>query len=241
MFFSIITSTFNQLENLKKIEPHIKAQAEFLHEDYEWIIADDGSSDGTPEWCRERGYKCYHKEKNTGYDLVGALNSAFLLAEGRYIVWVMGDTYPKSDFLFQLYTSIMSTDRGGMFCGVRYDIDWQRDEVISPEWRVQLNQQFPWFKHQPFEIKGHNSFALMTLNSMCMSRADYLDMEGIPVEYTGYGKMDWYMAAWVYYHNKPLWIVPDALVYHRKHEDREDTPHNTKVFEKHIEELRKNV
>lgn len=232
MKFSVVTLTYNQLPDLEeKLLPALQRQT---FQDFEWVLASDGSTDGTKLWADTRGIKIYHKEQNTGFGLTNALNSSFALCEGNYIVWIMGDSVPKSDFLEKLSYAIDTVDRGGMFCGVRYDTDWKHMEVKEPEWRVRNNPNLPWYQPRPFELHGHHSYGLMTLNGMCMSRADFLDMGGIPKEYSQYGKQDWYMAAWVYYHSKPLWIVPEAKLYHKIHPEHRDSNHNTRVFEDHL-------
>jgi len=228
--FSIITSSFNQLENLKKIKPHIDQQSFKLAGDYEWIIADDGSTDGTVEWCKRNQIKCYHKEKNTGYDLVGALNNAAKLAEGQYLVWVMGDSFPKRDFLEQLNRWVSPTR---MLNGIRFDIDWKTGQVVQPEWRVRMTQ-LPWWDKNAISISGQTDYPLMTLNSMCMPSVLWNEMGGIPTEFDGYGKMDWYMAIWTWFNGYDLLLTPRAIVYHKMHEDRQDTETSTKVFEKFL-------
>lgn len=232
--FSIITSSYNQLENLKKIRPHIQTQSFRLSGDFEWIIADDGSTDGTAEWCKRNNIKCYHRSKNTGYNLVPCLNEAAKLAEGKYLVWVMGDSFPKRDFLEQLYKVI---DEVSMVNGIRFDTDWQTGQVIRPEWRTRLNKSIPWWDMDAIDVTQPNAYSLLTLNSMAMPKKCWDDMGGIPADFDGYGKMDWYMAAWMYYQGYDLRLAPKAILYHRLHEDREDTAKSTEVFEKYLKQF----
>lgn len=228
--FSVITSSYNQLENLKKILPRWERQS---FQNFEWIIADDGSNDGTVEWCEDKGLKCYHKEKNTGYDIVGALNNAAKLATGEYLVFVMGDTFPKRDFLQEL-TKYVSPHN--MINGIRFDVNWNTDEVIRPEWRTWGIELF--WQYDLIKIPQSDGYSRMTLNSMCIPNKLWLEMGGIPTDFDGYGKMDWYMAAWMYYNGYELAIATKAIVYHKLHEDRIDTPQSTLVFRLHLDKLR---
>lgn len=233
--FSIITSSYNQLDNLKKIKPYIDAQSFKLQGDFEWIIADDGSTDGTPEWCKRNHIKCYHKKKNTGYDLVGALNEAAKLAEGKYLVWVMGDSFPKRDFLDRIYDRI---DEKTMVNGIRFDVDWETGQVVRPEWRVRMAHDIPWWDVDGIKIGAEEGgYSMMTLNSMAMPKAVWDQMGGIPADFDGYGKMDWYMACYFYYHGGTLLLAPKAIVYHKLHDDREDTENSTTVFEKYLRDF----
>ena len=58
--------------------------------DYELIVVDDGSIDGTPAIAREYGQRLrYIRQENTGAS--GAFNHGLRLARGRYISWLSHD------------------------------------------------------------------------------------------------------------------------------------------------------
>lgn len=237
MKFSVITSNYNQVDNLKMLLPYWLRQT---WSDFEWIIADDGSTDTSVKWCNEHGVKIAGKLTHKGYGLTESLNKAAKVAKGDYLVFVMGDSIPKSDFLAQMLKGIETAPNKALYCGLRYDIDWETREVVRPEWRASMYPQFPWFQADAFGLQGDEAYKLMTLNTMCMEKADFEAMGGIPLEYDAYGKMDWYMAAWSHFAKHRLTtIVPRAIVYHRLHDDRPDSDHNTEVFEKHLMELKK--
>lgn len=231
MLFSVITLTYNQLDDLQSVLlPALQRQT---CQDFEWILASDGSTDRTKEWAEDTSIKIYHKEKNTGFDLTGCLNEAVTLAEGEYLVFIMGDSYPKTDFLEQVNKHVR---RDTLFTGIRMDTDWETKEVIKPEWRTE-NKNINWFVEDPFILHGESSYAYMTLNSMIMNREDYIEMGGIPTEYSGYGMQDWYMALWSIYHDKQLAVIPRAILYHKYHKDRGDSKINEAAFEQHLAEF----
>lgn len=236
--FSVVTLTYNQLDNLKKIKPFWDRQT---LNDFEWVLASDGSTDGTDEWAKSQGIKIYQKEKNTGFDLTGCLNQARKLCDGEYLVFVMGDTYPKSDFLEKIAEQI---DKRTLVNGIRFDIDWETDEVVRPEWRTWLNPNWPWWKSNAFDVplvKHNGSFMpawrMATLNSLAIPAKLWDEMGGIPEDFDGYGKMDWYIGAWILFNGYRFVSANKAVVYHRMHDDRADSDTANKVFEKYIRQF----
>ena len=65
MFFSIVTASYNNLEGLRKTVESINLQS---CTDYEHIIVDGKSTDGTPEYLKlcESDKRCFVSEKDTG-------------------------------------------------------------------------------------------------------------------------------------------------------------------------------
>lgn len=87
MFFSIITVVLNDLENLKKTITNLKSQS---CQDYEYIIIDGQSKDGTLEYLEEMTLTeeniRYISEKDTG--IYNAMNKGIALAQGEYILFL---------------------------------------------------------------------------------------------------------------------------------------------------------
>lgn len=94
-FFSIVTVTFNDLLGLKRTANSVSKQVET---DFEWIIVDGGSSDGTVEFLKSLRLNClkWCSEKDRGiYD---AMNKGTAIANGKYVVYLNGGdafTNPK--------------------------------------------------------------------------------------------------------------------------------------------------
>jgi len=226
MKFSVITSAFNQLPIIKKAKPYWDNQT---FKDFEWIIADDGSTDGMGEWAKDNGLKHVY-QVNKGYRLSKILNKAAREACGEYLVWVMGDSYPKEDFLEQLDKYV---DHGSIFTGVRVNVD-EAGKVVSPDWRlgsvdissdvVPITSPYPW--------------GFMTLNSMCMGAGVYEKIGGMCEEYETYGREDWDMVMRAHYMGfKSKWI-PKALIFHTAHKEKAEAEKNIKLFEAREERFR---
>lgn len=104
MFFSVILPIYNVEKYLSECVESILNQD---FDDYELILVDDGSTDGSPQICddysrKDHRVKVIHKS-NGG--LSDARNVGTNEASGKYIVYVDSDDYiSDSSFLTKLYT-----------------------------------------------------------------------------------------------------------------------------------------
>lgn len=114
MLFSIITVCYNAE---KEIEKTIKSVLEQSCRDYEYIIVDGKSSDGTLLLCNK--YQSEFQRKNIKFRIVSgkdngiydAMNKGYLLAEGQWITFLnAGDTYCSNIILEYLKKSILPED-----------------------------------------------------------------------------------------------------------------------------------
>lgn len=100
MNITIITITYNNLSGLKKTAESIIRQS---YQDFEWIIIDGGSTDGTRDYLytleRKPDFICSEKD-NGVYD---AMNKGIKVATGEYL-WFMnaGDTFHDKNTLEQV-------------------------------------------------------------------------------------------------------------------------------------------
>lgn len=112
---SIIVPAYNIKNYLSDCLDSILAQ-DFMN--YEIIIVDDGSTDGTAEICDDY-QKHYDKisvihQKNSG--LSGARNAGIKQSKGEYLAFIDGDDLVASDFLSKLYQSIIKTSSEITIC-----------------------------------------------------------------------------------------------------------------------------
>ena len=90
--FSIITATYNRKHTLKGVYDGLLRQT---FADFEWIIVDDGSNDGTSELVAEWGTSLpivYKYKENGGRP--SAVNLGLACARGMYIVGLDSDDVP---------------------------------------------------------------------------------------------------------------------------------------------------
>ena len=100
MKVSVITVVYNDVEGLKRTIPSVLNQRS---NDYEYIILDGGSTDGTLEYLSSLSIKGKIKsEPDTG--IYNAMNKAANMAEGAYVLFMnAGDTFYDHDVLVALY------------------------------------------------------------------------------------------------------------------------------------------
>jgi len=111
MRLSIITINYNNLEGLKQTTASVLAQS---FRDYEWIIIDGGSTDGSAEYieslstsCPNLAFSCSEKD-NGVYD---AMNKGIMKAEGEFLNFLnSGDSYFDSNVLQNMFSKEWNTD-----------------------------------------------------------------------------------------------------------------------------------
>lgn len=92
--YSIVTITKDNLDGLKKTEASIKAQS---LDNYEWVIIDGKSSDGTADYLKSIEANAISEEDKGIYD---AMNKAIPLINGTYTIFMnAGDCFAHADAL----------------------------------------------------------------------------------------------------------------------------------------------
>ena len=94
--FSIIIVTWNGIRHLKRYLPSV---VETDYPDFEIIIADNASTDGSKQWIQEQFPQCkiITFDKNFGY--AGGNNRAVKYASGDVLLFLNNDAKPESDWL----------------------------------------------------------------------------------------------------------------------------------------------
>ena len=96
--YSVIVAIYRVEDYLPRC---IESILEQTHNNFELILVDDGSPDGSPLICdeyakKDRRVKVIHK-KNGG--LVSARKAGLKIAQGEYICFVDGDDFVSNDML----------------------------------------------------------------------------------------------------------------------------------------------
>lgn len=89
---TILTPCFNRLTQIKKL---IKSLSHQTILDFQWLVIDDGSNDGTKEWFEQLNKSLYPFKINYYYKKNGgkhtALNYSHQFIQGKYVVIVDSD------------------------------------------------------------------------------------------------------------------------------------------------------
>lgn len=89
---SIITATYNAAEHLPRLIDSLLAQTD---QDFEWVVADGGSTDGTLELLEQARpkFKRLIVDSRPDFGIYDALNRAIKLASGDYYVVLGADDF----------------------------------------------------------------------------------------------------------------------------------------------------
>lgn len=117
---SIIVPIYNMEKLMRKCLDSILAQT---FQDYECLLIDDGSKDGSPAICdeyaaRDERFKVFHKP-NGG--LSDARNYGLARAHGEYTIFFDPDDWVDEDCLKDLYAKVQETDADMVMCDLYYN------------------------------------------------------------------------------------------------------------------------
>lgn len=111
-YVSVILPTYNQAEYLPRSLDSILAQT---WRDYELIVVNDGSTDGTrdilDEYAAKYGFNVIHQKNQK---LPQALNTGFSQARGKYLTWTSSDNFMLPNMLEVLVNSLDTMPNVGM-------------------------------------------------------------------------------------------------------------------------------
>jgi glycosyltransferase involved in cell wall biosynthesis len=107
--FSIVTISFQDLDGLRGTVASVKAQS---FRDYEHIVIDGGSSDGSPEWLDANFDQTWVSEPDAGR--YHAMNKGARMSSGEYL-WFMhaGDVFGDVAVLSRVASAIEDWPEGG--------------------------------------------------------------------------------------------------------------------------------
>lgn len=129
MKLSIITINYNNLEGLKKTFESIVCQT---FADYEWIIIDGGSTDGSKEFIEQHQERFAYWCSEPDGGIYQALNKGVGFAKGEYVSFMnAGDMYADAQTLHLVFSIPQSADI--LYGNVVIDQDDERKEIVYPD------------------------------------------------------------------------------------------------------------
>jgi putative colanic acid biosynthesis glycosyltransferase len=118
-FFSIVTICRNNLHELVTTYDSIKKQS---FKDFEWIVVDGDSNDGTREWLQKNRIAKWRSEKDKG--IFDAMNKGIRRSDARYLIFMnSGDAFASDDVLEKTSDKIVENNFPGFVYGDSVDID----------------------------------------------------------------------------------------------------------------------
>lgn len=227
MKISLIISTYNSPVALEASLRSVIAQKV---RPYEVIIADDGSTDSTPEvierFRQSVKFPVVHIwQKNEGFRLATIRNKAIAQAKGDYIVQIDGDIVLDPDFIADHYAVAR---RGHFVCGSRVLIQEHLTSKIFADPSTEIKPWTPGISNRknairsPFLAKMVNLLSPSKLKyrgcNMAFWKNDLLAVNGYDESYLGWGCEDHDLVARLMNHRiKPLQVRHRAVCYHLWH------------------------
>jgi glycosyltransferase involved in cell wall biosynthesis len=136
---SVVLPTYN---GIQFIEQSIRSVLMQTYKDFELIVIDDCSTDGTGTWldqfaeCDSR-IRVYHNETNL--KLPASLNKGFSMASGEYFTWTSDDNWYEEDALEMMVNALEENpDAGLVYCNCV--VINEKDRIIDfwklsePDW-----------------------------------------------------------------------------------------------------------
>jgi glycosyltransferase involved in cell wall biosynthesis len=198
---SVIIPVFNGEKYLRASIESVLAQS---IDDYELIVVDDGSTDGSPEIALTYGSRVSYVRKPNG-GVASALNLGIREAKGRYISWLSHDDMFLPDKLEKQLAFLMQFKE--------YKACYTDYQIIDGAGNVIRTVQTPWYP-KPDVFRA--LFAGMYINGSSML-----------IERTVFRKVGFFDESRLYSQDSDMWFrmlrhfdigrVPEALLQWRSH------------------------
>ncbi len=194
---SVVLPTYNDMSHLSRMIESVLNQT---YENFELIIVNDGSTDGTGEYLdtmNDERIRVIHQENRK---LPGALNSGFEKAKGEYLTWVSSDNYCAPFFIEGLVGALKKYPECGLAYSDFYFID-DGDRILS---RV----TWPDMSYRSLLARNQGNASFLYTREV-MEKIGSYDTEIVGAEDWDY----WIRTA----EHFEIVYVPDALYYYRLH------------------------
>lgn len=108
MKLSIITVNLNNLEGLKKTYESVVSQT---FTDYEWLVIDGGSTDGSREFIEQHQDKFVYWCSEPDKGIYNAMNKGIMRAKGEYLNFMnSGDCFACEETLLGVFGKLRTAD-----------------------------------------------------------------------------------------------------------------------------------
>lgn len=202
MKISIVIPTFNRLDSLKVVLPSLLDQT---YGDYEILLCDAGSSDGTGEWVASLGSEKIRFLPGADSGRAGARNRGLQNALGEVILFTDADIIADPRLL---ESHAMRHQRGG-----------QRS-VVGCEIQVKSLDEYERFRQNPAAHARHKPtrrklpWHYFLTGNASAPRQVLLDVGGFDQAFQGYGHEDLELGYRIQKAGLQIEYAPEAINYH---------------------------
>lgn len=213
---SVIISSYNGLNKLKIALSAYKNQT---LQNFEVIVASDGSSDGTLEFIKENTNRYPYRlrcvwQPDQGYRLARIRNCAWRIADSERVVFTDQDIVPNSDCLAN-YAKYKNED-----IAIAGYIGWIDENIhkIFTEDSVSKINNFDPFMTEP-EMRNFRKYDWNVLwgGNMSYLKEAFVATGGFDEEFIGWGGEDTDLGLRYYRAGKPIKTLAEAKMFHLNH------------------------
>jgi glycosyltransferase involved in cell wall biosynthesis len=210
---------------------YIKALRKQTLQNFEVHFCDDCSNDGTKEFFASKPdlgfpYQYHRLRFKWGIRLAQSINKGIKNAKGEYCVFIMGDSFPETNFL-EVIDKHAHPDK--ILCGIRVNVE--NNKVVEFDWRLRKNPIL-----QKTVLLPKNPFIYLTGNGLVVPTEAFRKYGGWNVKYKGYGGEDNELIMRLYYKGYLAYSIHDAVIYHWYHRASPSTKRNLELNEKYLEQ-----
>lgn len=145
---SVLIPVYNAERYLREC---LEAVLQQTYQDFEIVLADDGSTDCSLDICREYAQKDarirFYSQLHCGVS--AARNKALEMAEGEYLFFMDSDDKLHPSILSVLYEQLRAYDAEMAFC--RYLV-WNGEKGTEPEYKNIAKSSFLWDNHRLADV-----------------------------------------------------------------------------------------
>ena len=121
---SIITVCYNAADTIAATLDSVKSQT---FSDYEYIVQDGGSDDGTVDLIKNADIECLHLVSGRDKGIYDAMNRGLGRARGEYVIFLnAGDSFHGIDALVRVAEAVERNNRPGIVYGQTMLVDINR-------------------------------------------------------------------------------------------------------------------
>lgn len=99
-----VTIVIPNYNGLRFMEPCFRALDLQICRNFEVLVVDNGSTDGSVEWLKEQRVPCVFLKSNTGFS--GAVNTGIQTAKTPYVILLNNDTEPDCHYVGEMLKAI---------------------------------------------------------------------------------------------------------------------------------------
>jgi glycosyltransferase involved in cell wall biosynthesis len=205
MRFSIVIPTYNRKDKLEFVLPRI-ANQDFPKDDFEIILSDSGSSDGTKEFVENLAIPNLRFITGENAGRSGARNRGIREAKGEYILFTDADIIAEPDLLAQ--HDLVHREKGEcavVGCEVQVN---SLDEFHQVSGKPEKFRTL----HQP--SRKRLSWLYFLTGNASVSRQKLLDAGMFDEQFQGYGHEDLELGYRLEKAGLPIFYGKDAINYH---------------------------